>query len=175
MIRRLIRVVRPEVALAAFVLLLPCAGFMAGCGSGGGGSDPAPSPSPTPTTSPVPTPTPSVAPTPTPTPLPVAVTVSPAPTVTVPVGASLTFQALVSNAPDGNNTVQWSVTEGDAGGVITSAGVYTAPNAPGTFHVVATSVSDPTKSATVEVSVVAGGATVGGGFPGSGGGTIVIN
>jgi hypothetical protein len=52
-----------------------------------------------------------------------------------------------------NQTVTWAVQEGSAGGVIDSTGLYTAPSAAGTFHVVATSQADPSANgiATVEV------------------------
>jgi hypothetical protein len=49
--------------------------------------------------------------------------------------------------------VTWSVQEGASGGAITPAGVYTAPNGVGTYHVVATSVADGTKTATATVTV----------------------
>ena len=45
-------------------------------------------------------------------------------------------------------TVTWSVQEGAAGGSVDASGRYTAPGTPGTFHVVATSVADASKSAT---------------------------
>ena len=51
--------------------------------------------------------------------------------------------------------VGWSVQEGDAGGTIDSAGIYTAPEVTGLYHVVATSTADPAKSAVAEVTVVA--------------------
>lgn len=54
-----------------------------------------------------------------------------------------------------NLGVNWTVQEGAAGGSITSLGVYTAPNKSGTFHVIATSQSDTTKSATATVIVAA--------------------
>jgi hypothetical protein len=47
----------------------------------------------------------------------------------------LTFAASVSTG----GGVTWSVREGAAGGSITASGAYTAPSAPGTYHVVATS------------------------------------
>jgi WD40 repeat protein len=52
-----------------------------------------------------------------------------------------------------NQAVTWSVQEGSAGGVIDSTGLYTAPSAAGSFHVVATSQADSKVSgiATVEV------------------------
>ena len=56
-----------------------------------------------------------------------------------------------------NPNVTWSVQEGAAGGSITASGQYTAPNNTGLFHVVATSVQDPTKSATANVTIVPSG------------------
>lgn len=50
-------------------------------------------------------------------------------------------------------SVTWSVQEGASGGGVSSTGLYTAPAAGGTFHVVATSVADPSKSAAATVSV----------------------
>ena len=52
-----------------------------------------------------------------------------------------------------NTAVRWSVQEGAAGGSITSAGAYTAPQAVGTFHVIATSQADSTRSAMASVTV----------------------
>ena len=49
--------------------------------------------------------------------------------------------------------VTWSVQEGANGGSIDGSGRYTAPGNPGTFHVVATSVADGSKSATATVTV----------------------
>jgi hypothetical protein len=51
--------------------------------------------------------------------------------------------------------VTWSIQEGAAGGTITAAGVYTAPTTAGTYHVIATSQADTTKSATIPVTVTA--------------------
>ncbi len=67
--------------------------------------------------------------------------------------SSLTFTAAVSGTS--NTAVTWSVQEGVAGGTITSTGVYTAPKSAGTYHVVAVSQADPSKSATAEVLVPA--------------------
>jgi hypothetical protein len=64
---------------------------------------------------------------------------------------SVTFSATVSGTS--NTAVTWSVQEGTAGGSITSAGVYTAPSSAGTYHAVATSQADTTKSATATVTV----------------------
>jgi hypothetical protein len=83
----------------------------------------------------------------------VAVNVSPD-TATVLSGQDKTFTAAVIGTA--NTAVTWSVLEGGVGGSITGAGVYTAPSTAGTYHVIATSQADSTKtgSATVTVSVV---------------------
>jgi len=47
----------------------------------------------------------------------------------------------------------WSVQEGAAGGSVTADGVYTAPGANGTYHVIGASKSDPTNTVTVTVTV----------------------
>ena len=47
----------------------------------------------------------------------------------------------------------WSVQEGASGGTIDATGRYTAPTAAGTYHVVATSVADPTKTDAAVVRV----------------------
>jgi len=60
-------------------------------------------------------------------------------------------QTFASNVP-----VQWSVLESD-GGDITSDGTYTAPGTIGTFHIVATSLSDPAKKRTATVTVASSG------------------
>ncbi|ABF42596.1 Kelch domain protein [Candidatus Koribacter versatilis Ellin345] len=55
-------------------------------------------------------------------------------------------------------TVTWSVLEGPSGGTITGATyakVYVPPTTPGTYHIVATSNADTTKSATLAVPVTA--------------------
>lgn len=51
--------------------------------------------------------------------------------------------------------VTWSVQEGAAGGTIDADGLYLAPQATGTFHIVARSVADSSKTATVMVTVLA--------------------
>jgi hypothetical protein len=65
------------------------------------------------------------------------------------------FSASVTSAI--GQAVTWRVQEGGAGGSITDIGLYTAPNQVGTFHAVATSVADPSKSATGTVAGVASG------------------
>jgi hypothetical protein len=83
---------------------------------------------------------------------PPAVTVAIAPsTASVNSCQSFTFAATVGGTT--NTAVTWSVQEGAAGGAVTAAGVYTAPSLAGTYHVVATSQADPTKSAVATVVV----------------------
>jgi hypothetical protein len=53
----------------------------------------------------------------------------------------------------------WAIEEGEIGGSITSTGLYTVPAHVGTFHVIATFVGDPSKSAAATVSVFASGFT----------------
>jgi hypothetical protein len=75
--------------------------------------------------------------------------------VTVVASKSTWFESSVKLAgPSGATTVTWSVTE-SGGGSVTATGVYTAPATPGTYHVVATSDEDKTKTASAEVTVVA--------------------
>ena len=118
---------------------------------------------------------------------PISVVISPT-NAAVGTGQSTTFTATVSGGSPGQSTaVTWSVQE-PAGGSIDGAGRYTAPGTPGTFHVVATSVANPSQSARAAISVsqssnisvsvapatvaaitgavVAFTATVGGGAPG---------
>ena len=85
----------------------------------------------------------------------VAVAVSPS-TASIAAGGVTTFTATVTGVENGQSTdVTWSIQEGTSGGSIDSSGKYTAPGTAGTFHVVATSVSDPSKSATAAVTVTA--------------------
>jgi hypothetical protein len=83
----------------------------------------------------------------------VSVSINPA-SVTLYSAGTLTFGATVSGTP--NTQVVWSVVEGSAGGFVTTGGSYTAPNAIVTsvFHVLATSVADPTARASATVTVV---------------------
>ncbi len=71
---------------------------------------------------------------------------------TVSIGSSKSFTATVTG--NANTAVTWTVQEGAPGGTITSGGVYTAPATPGTYHVIATSVADNTKSASATVTVI---------------------
>ncbi len=83
---------------------------------------------------------------------PVQVSIEPS-SARVSVGASLAFEATVTNTDD--TSVEWSVVE-SGGGSIDDAGRYTAPTASGTYSVRATSVADPSASAEAQVEVVEG-------------------
>lgn len=74
----------------------------------------------------------------------IAVTVSPTAAKVFKDGMAH-FSAMVTGTS--NTAVTWSVQEGAAGGPITNAGIYTAPQAVGTYHVIATSQADNTKNA----------------------------
>ncbi|MHB9107031.1 MAG: Ig-like domain-containing protein [Armatimonadota bacterium] len=76
----------------------------------------------------------------------VAVSVAPG-AVTLLTGAQQQFEAEVTGTD--NTAVTWSTT----GGQITQGGLFTAPGTPGTYYVTATSVADPSKSDTVEITV----------------------
>ncbi|HET6413628.1 MAG TPA: hypothetical protein VFG53_16325 [Anaeromyxobacter sp.] len=84
-------------------------------------------------------------------PAPGSVVISPK-NATVLAGGTATFTATVTNLA--NSSVTWSIQETSGCGSI-SAGVYTAPGAAATCHVVATSVADATKTdvATVIVTI----------------------
>jgi hypothetical protein len=86
---------------------------------------------------------------------PLVVSISPSSNVLGPMGVR-DFSATVNTSINAN--VTWNVQEGAAGGAITASGQYTAPNTTtGSFHVVATSVQDPTKTAIANVAIVASG------------------
>lgn len=72
---------------------------------------------------------------------------------TVVAGTTQPFVATVTGIA--NTAVAWSVQEGAGGGTVSSTGVYTAPSAAGTYHVVATSQADSCGSEVVTVTVVA--------------------
>jgi uncharacterized protein (TIGR03382 family) len=78
-----------------------------------------------------------------------AVTVSPT-TATISAGNTATFAATVDGAAK-TRGVKWAVQE-SSGGSVSDAGVFTGSSA-GTYHVVATSILDPTKSAAATVTV----------------------
>jgi hypothetical protein len=90
----------------------------------------------------------------------ITVTAGPPPVVSVAVTPAsgsvnacqtLGFTATVTGATD--RTVTWTVQEAGGGTIGASSGIYTAPSTPGTYHVVATSRADPTKSASAPVAV----------------------
>ncbi|HEU4382372.1 MAG TPA: hypothetical protein VFR85_02620 [Anaeromyxobacteraceae bacterium] len=83
-------------------------------------------------------------------PPPVTVSITP-PSASTNSCLVLNFTATVTGST--NTAVTWSVQEGAAGGTVTAAGAYTAPANAGTYHVVATSQADPTKSAVAAVTV----------------------
>jgi len=89
-------------------------------------------------------------PPPPPPPPAVAVTISPS-SITLDACKGQVFTATVTNSSNG--AVTWRVTEGSAGGSLAGNGIYTAPQAAGTYHVVATSVADPTKTAQGTITV----------------------
>lgn len=126
--------------LSAWILLLWLLPglVITGCGGGGGqatsSSSGPTSPSPTPAPSPTPTPTAS------------SVAISPT-NINLPPGGTQQFTGIATGAS--NPAVTWSATAGS----ITSAGLYTAPSTAGTPTVTATSISDPTLSATAHVQV----------------------
>ena len=87
----------------------------------------------------------------------VGVAVSP-PVATVALGQSRMFVATIVGAT--NTAVTWSIDEGAARGTIDASGLYTAPDqlpSPPTATVRATSVEDPTKSATALVTLTGDG------------------
>lgn len=84
----------------------------------------------------------------------ITVTISPS-SATLELGKQQTFSATVSGAKT-DTGVDWSVQEGSEGGSVDSSGNYTAPVIPGTYHVVAASKEDPTRKATVTVTVKVG-------------------
>jgi hypothetical protein len=79
----------------------------------------------------------------------VSIAVSPT-ELTIFTGRSQQFTATVSGTD--NPAVTWSIQEANAGS-INSSGLYVAPASAGTFHVVAASVADKTKTTTATVHV----------------------
>ena len=79
----------------------------------------------------------------------ISVQIAPA-SVTLAAGAQQKFVAAVMGAADGS--VAWSLVE-TGGGTISADGTYTAPMSAGTFHVVATSAADKSKSAQATIDV----------------------
>lgn len=77
------------------------------------------------------------------------ITIAPV-TVTLPPGGTRTFAATVSGLT--NTAVNFTIQQ-SAGGVINSAGLYTAPTAAGFYDVVATSIEETTVTASATVTV----------------------
>ena len=75
---------------------------------------------------------------------------------TVTLGSQVPLTATVIGTS--NSAVTWSVQEA-GGGTVTSAGVYTAPNQRGTYHVIATSAADTSRTSTATLIVKAGSAS----------------
>jgi hypothetical protein len=66
---------------------------------------------------------------------------------------SIAFSAVVAGtAPNQSTAVTWTVQETN-GGTIDGSGLYAAPRSPGTFHVVASSVAQPSSSNSAKVTV----------------------
>jgi len=79
----------------------------------------------------------------------VSITIQPE-DITLDQGAVHQFSATLTGTV--NKNITWSLDPED-GGTITDGGLYTAPNAAGTYTVIATSVADPTRSAEATVTV----------------------
>jgi hypothetical protein len=75
---------------------------------------------------------------------------------TLTLGESQQFNATVLGAA--NTGVTWRVQEA-GGGAISTTGLYTAPNTPGTYHVIATSQADTARTVTATITVQAGSAS----------------
>jgi RHS repeat-associated protein len=85
---------------------------------------------------------------------PVSIGVSPV-VATVYAGQTKQFSATVTNTS--NTAVTWSIAPGSGSGNVSSNGLYTAPatvNAPQTVTLTATSMADPTKSASASVTLL---------------------
>ncbi|NKE73692.1 delta-60 repeat domain-containing protein [Candidatus Manganitrophus noduliformans] len=134
-----------KLRFSLFCTFLSISLLFSGCGGGGGGGgqedvaegDPSTSPS-------------------------ISITLEPA-TVTLHTEESQLFSATVRGTD--NNEVTWRVQERGTGGNITPDGLYTASTVSGTFHVVATSQADTSKTATAVVTVLR---SIGGTTPTSG-------
>jgi hypothetical protein len=70
----------------------------------------------------------------------------------IQLGQSFRFSAEVYGTV--YTTVNWTLIEDSAGGFISSDGQFTAPSSPGVFHIVGTSVADPSKSGAATITVV---------------------
>ena len=80
---------------------------------------------------------------------PVTIAISPT-TATLDACLGRQFTATVGNTS--NTNVTWTITEGSSGGTVTN-GAYVSPSTPGTYHVVAVSQADPTRTAAATITV----------------------
>jgi hypothetical protein len=78
------------------------------------------------------------------------ITISPSSASLVP-GATQSFSATVNGTT--NTAVSWAIQEGPNGGIVTTTGLYTATNTPGTYHLIAISLADPNASASAPITV----------------------
>ncbi|NYT39294.1 glycoside hydrolase family 18 protein [Sphingomonas sp. R-74633] len=108
--------------------------FLAACSGGGGGGVVSPTPSPTPS----PTATGQV-----------TIKITPA---AAQVAANGNQQFACAVTGDIDTRCGWSVQEAN-GGSVSIAGLYVAPEMAGTYHVIAKSLADPSKTATATVAV----------------------
>ena len=81
-----------------------------------------------------------------------SITIDP-PEATLTAKGSQTFSANITGTDD--RTVVWSVQEGPTGGTVNGEGRYTAPELPGSYHLIAASQADPSQTAAITVNVVA--------------------
>jgi hypothetical protein len=89
----------------------------------------------------------------------ISVSVTPS-SASISSGSTVSFTATVTGMSAGqSNAVTWSVQEA-GGGTVNSSGTYTAPATAGTYHVVATSVADPSKYGSASVLVTSAGISV---------------
>ena len=82
------------------------------------------------------------------------ITVSIGPSGPLRIGGQRQFNGFVTAA---DQRVTWQLQEGAAAGTITPDGLYTAPNTPGTFHLIATSVFNPAVSSSAILKIVTTG------------------
>jgi hypothetical protein len=80
---------------------------------------------------------------------PIAVAIAPA-KAKLEAQAQLRFTASATGA---DSRVAWSIAEGPSGGSVDAAGLYVAPRTAGTYHLVASSLADPTRTAAAEIAV----------------------
>lgn len=71
----------------------------------------------------------------------------------VTVAKVTTFQFRVDVKHTANKLVEWKVLHGNGGTIDSTTGLYTAPNTPGAYQVIAVSKADPAKYAVATVTV----------------------